>query len=120
MSALSTAVQTFADHIIKKRISWLDTATPENPGNESRRQGMIHLASFLVGFALALSAGIMPLSYLGLPHGPTVNSLAAGLLVSFGGSFFNEVLGTVHEFKKAQKGLSMSQIPAAAQPQRTP
>lgn len=46
-----------------------------------------------------------PLSYLGVAHGPIANSLAAGLLVSFGGSFFNEVLGAVREFNKAQESV---------------
>ena len=103
MAAMSAAVQTFVYHVIKRRITWLDTATPEDLVNERRRHGTIHLVSFVVGFLLAWSVGLNPLSHLGVSQGPIANSLAAGLLVSFGGSFFNEALGAVREFKKAQE-----------------
>lgn len=103
MAALSTAVQTFVDHGVKKRIRWLDTPTPDDPVNENRRQTTIHLLSFLVGAALAWSLELRPLSYLGGSEGLADNVLAAGLLVSFGGSFFNELLGLVREYKKAKR-----------------
>ena len=103
LAALSTAVQTLVDHTIKKRIAWLDTPTPDNATNESRRQGVIHLASFATGGVLAWSVGLTPLEYLGLDHSLVVNALASGLLVSYGGSFFNEALGAVREFKKTQE-----------------
>ena len=103
LAALSTAVQTLVDHTIKKRIAWLDTATPDNAVNESRRQGVIHLASFGTGGILAWSVGLTPLEYVGLDQSLLVNALASGLLVSYGGSFFNEALGAVREFKKTQE-----------------
>src|SRR5204863_6129284 len=52
MAALSTAMQTFVDHAIKGRSTWLDKATPDDPTHEARRQSSIHLLSFLVGFLL--------------------------------------------------------------------
>ena len=56
MAALSTAVQTFIDHAIKGRSTWLDKATPDDPTHEARRQSTVHLLSFLAG---ADSAGIV-------------------------------------------------------------
>ncbi len=107
MAALSTAVQTFVDHALKNRIDWLDKDAPEDPAKEKRRLLAVHSASFVVGFLLAVSVGLEPLSLLGATRGLNWlgNGLAAGLLVSFGGSFFNEALDAVRAFKKAQEGL---------------
>jgi len=102
MAALSASVQTFVDHVVKKRITWLD-AEKKDPAQDNRRQSLIHLISFLVGAGLTWSVGLTPLKYLGVEQaGVITNSVAAGLLVSFGGSFFKELLGAVREFKKAQ------------------
>ena len=106
LSALSTAVQQFVDHIIKKRSDWLDTATPDNRTNEARRASAVHLITFVAGTVLSWSVGLEPLQYLGLPaRGPVVNALLAGVMISFGSSFFNEALGAIREFKKAQEAI---------------
>lgn len=102
MAALSASVQTFVEHVIKRRITWLETEK-NDPVQDKRRQSLIHLISFLVGAGLTWSVGLTPLRYLGVEQaGVITNSMAAGLLVSFGGSFFKELLGAVREFKKAQ------------------
>ena len=102
MAALSTATQTLVDHIFKRRFTWLDKETPDDPKNESRRFSAIHLLSFFVGGGLCYSMTLDPLAYLSVDRGHLVNAIAAGVLVSFGGSFFNEILGAVREFKKTQ------------------
>ena len=111
-AALSTAVQTFIDHVIKGRWSWLDTPTPADPRNEERRQSVVHLISFVLGGLIAYSVHLTPLAYLNLAGSGIgwANSLAAGLLVSFGSSFFNETLDAVRAFKKAQEGVRQGQI----------
>lgn len=64
---------------------------------------------FAVGAALAWSTDLEPLRYLGVAGTDIGNALAAGVLVSFGGSFFDEGLGAVREFKKAQEKLRGAQ-----------
>lgn len=114
MAALSTAVQTFVDHIIKGRWTWLSTATPANPANESRRQSVVHLASFLTGALMAWSIQLQPLLQVNPDlrgsHNALANYTAAGLLVSFGSSFFNEALDALRAFKQAQADLRQAQI----------
>lgn len=112
MAALSTAVQTFVDHVIKGRWPWLNTATPGNAKNEERRQSVVHLIAFVVGVGMALSVHLKPLTYLGLGDSPVANYLAAGVLVSFGSSFFNEALDALRTFKKAQEGVRQAQVSA--------
>ncbi len=114
MAALSTAVQTFVDHVVKGRWAWLDTATPNNPVNEGRRQSVVHLISFLVGAVIGYTVGVSPLASLDLLGGSSkvANSLATGVLVSFGSSFFNEALDAVRAFKKTQEGARQSQLSA--------
>ncbi len=69
------------------------------------RHVAIHLIVFVVGGGLAWSVGATPLIYLGVQGSTLSNATAAGVLVSFGGSFFDEALGAVREFKKAQEKL---------------
>ena len=106
MSALSTAVQQFVEHVVKKRITWLDQATPANKTNEDRRASAVHVATFAVGAFLSWSVGLKPLAYLvpksDLSEGVVLNALLAGIMISFGSSFFDEALGAVREWKKAQ------------------
>ncbi len=104
MAALSTAVQTLVDHVVKKRFAWLDEPS-EDRTKENRRHSAIHFITFVVGAALAWSIELTPLAYLSVEAGTFANAVASGLLVSFGGSFFNEALGAVREFKKAQKSV---------------
>ena len=108
MSALSTAVQQFVEHVIKKRSNWLDAATPTDRTNEARRASAVHAITFVVGALLSSSVGLKPLMYLGLPSPDTFggllgNALLAGVMISFGSSFFDEALGALREFKKAQE-----------------
>lgn len=112
MAALSTAVQTFVDHVIKRRWKWLDTATPADPVNEGRRQSAVHLLSFVVGGVVAFIVGLNPLASLGLAYAGSslANAVVAGVLVSFGSSFFNEALDAVRAFKKAQEGVRQAQL----------
>ena len=102
MAALSAAVQTFVDHVIKQRIPWLNGTTAD-AAQEPRITVLVHLITFAVGTVVAASIGLEPLAYLGLSQPLIINGLVAGLLVSYGGSFFNEALGAVREFKKAQQ-----------------
>lgn len=112
MAALSTAVQTFVDHIVKGRWTWLNTATPSDPKNEERRQSTVHLVAFVVGIGMAAPIQLKPLTYLGLRGGSVANYLAAGILVSFGSSFFNEALDAVRAFGKAEQGVRQAQVSA--------
>lgn len=105
LAALSTAVQQLVDHVFKKRSDWLDVAKPGDATHEARRYTAVHALSFVVGAVLAWSISLEPLAYLGVRQGPIVNALASGLMVSFGSSFFNELLGAVREFKKAQQSV---------------
>lgn len=106
MAALSTAVQQLVDHVFKKRVDWLDVPRPGDATHEARRYTAVHALSFALGTGLAWSIGLEPLAYLNVHQGPVANAIASGLLVSFGSSFFNEALGAVREFKKAQASVA--------------
>lgn len=101
MAALSAAVQTLVEHVVKKNWLWLDKA--KEGKEENRRHVAVHGIAFLFGAALAWSVGLEPLTYLGAEGGLITNALVAGVLVSYGGSFFDEALGAVREFKKAKE-----------------
>jgi len=104
MAALSASVQTLVEHVVKKRFAWLDTVNRN--GKENRRQTTVHLISFAMGGALAWTTGLEPLALLGVAgSGVVVNSLASGVLVSYGGSLFDEGLGAIRAFKKQQEEL---------------
>lgn len=106
MAALSASVQTLVEHVVKKRWLWLDTANAEAQGKDNRRQTTVHLISFAMGGALAWTTGLEPLALLGVAgSGVIVNSLASGVLVSYGGSLFDEGLGAIRAFKKQQEEL---------------
>lgn len=103
MSALSAAVQQLVEHVFKKRWTWLDSA--QTGEGDKQRASTVHLISFALGGVLAWSVGLQPLTYLGIQQPVFVNALAAGLLVSFGSSFVDEIAGAVRQFKKAQESL---------------
>ena len=106
MAALSASVQTLVEHVVKKRWSWLDTTNGDAHGKDNRRQTTVHLISFAMGGALAWTTGLEPLALLGAAgSGVVVNSLASGVLVSYGGSLFDEGLGALRAFKKQQEDL---------------
>ena len=106
MAALSASVQTLVEHVVKKRWSWLDTTNGDAHGKDNRRQTTVHLISFAMGGALAWTTGLEPLALLGAAgSGVIVNSLASGVLVSYGGSLFDEGLGALRAFKKQQEEL---------------
>ena len=104
MAALSGATQTFVEHVFKLPIPDED-AWKVKGRQQNTRHALIHLLCFAVGALLAYSVKLTPLAYLGAQQDPWVNALAAGLLVSFGGAFFNDVLGVIQEFKKAQEAI---------------
>ena len=101
MAAMSAAVQTLMEHVVKKNWRWLDEKKKDTAA-DNRRWVTVHLLSFLLGGALAYSISLRPLDYLAVQQGIFANAIAAGVLVSFGGSVFNEALGAIREFKKAQ------------------
>src|SRR5689334_25019206 len=106
MAALSASVQTLVEHVVKKRWTWLDTASGEGHSKDNRRQTTVHLISFAMGGALAWTTGLEPLALLGVAgSGVLVNSLASGVLVSYGGSLVDEGLGAIRAFKKQQEVL---------------
>jgi hypothetical protein len=113
MGALSTASQKLTDHVIKGRFV-NELGTPNNdPVLESRRQTWIHLIAGLFGVLLCVAAKIDPIEALkgnsiaagGLDDQLVIHYVMAGVLVSFGGSFFNDLLGLVREFKSTQAEL---------------
>jgi hypothetical protein len=119
MAALSASVQTLVEHLVKKRWSWLDTAKGEAHGKDNRRQTTIHLVSFALGGALAWTTGLEPLALLGVAgSGVVVNSLASGVLVSYGGSLFDEGLGAIRAFKKQQEDLRNTSVDVRGQRDR--
>lgn len=119
MAALSASVQTLVEHLVKKRWSWLDTANGEAHGKDNRRQTTVHLISFTLGGALAWTTGLEPLALLGVAgSGVVVNSLASGVLVSYGGSLFDEGLGALRAFKKQQEDLRNTNVDVRGQRDR--
>ena len=61
----------------------------------------IHGIVLAIGALLAWSVRLTPLAYLGLEGGLAVSVLAAGVLVSCGGTLLDEALRAVREFKEA-------------------
>lgn len=116
MAALSTGVQTFVDHVIKGPWPWSTwlNGPHSDPGVEEIRQSVIHLISFVTAGVIALSVKLYPLKMLDLggQQSGIANFLAAGLLVSFGSSFFNEALDAMRAFKVAQEGVRTQQVKA--------
>ncbi len=105
MAALSASVQTLVEHVVKKHWAWLDNPHPDKQ-TDNRRQTAVHAIAFAVGGGLAWTTGLEPLHFLGLAgSGVAVNSLAAGVLASYGGSLFDEGLGAIRAFKKQQESV---------------
>jgi predicted Co/Zn/Cd cation transporter (cation efflux family) len=102
MAALCAATHTLVEHLVKRIPHFLPKKGSSNWTDEGR-YAWIHVASFVVGSGLAWLLDLTPLTQLGLQRSPVVNALAAGVLVSFGGGFFNDVLGALQEFKQAQQ-----------------
>src|SRR5881392_4133502 len=94
MTALSAGVQTLVENVFKKHLAWLDNPNPEK-SKDNRRQTAVHVLAFLVGGVLAWTTGLQPLHQLGVESSAIANSLAAGVLVSFGGSFLDETWGAI-------------------------
>src|SRR5689334_25011575 len=79
MAALSASVQTLVEHVVKKRWTWLDTASGEGHSKDNRRQTTVHLISFAMGGALAWTTGLEPLALPGVAGSRVlVISLASG------------------------------------------
>jgi hypothetical protein len=102
MAAMSASVQTLVEHLVKKNVKWLDEQN-DNEAADRRRHVAIHGIVFAIAAGLAWSVDLTPLVYLGVQASTASNALATGILVSFGGSFFDEALGAIREFKKAQE-----------------
>lgn len=114
MAALSTASQTLTEHLIKKRWALQLDVPKTDLVQEARRESLIHLISGLFGALLAWTTGLHPLYVLGskplslfnlFPSSDLFEYTLTGVLVSYGGSFFNEVVGVLREFKGAQAAL---------------
>jgi hypothetical protein len=102
MAALSASTQTLVENLLKKHWPWLDQ--PKTKDN--RRQAAIHMIAGVVGGVLVWTMNLHPLQYLGVASmGMFGNALAAGVLVSYGGSLFDEGLGALRAYKKAQASL---------------
>lgn len=104
MAALSAATQTFVEYALKKPFDLFDKVEPE-PGAEKWRHFRVHLLVAVVGATMAYAAGLEPLTALGAQRGPLANAAVAGVLVSYSGGLFDEVLGAVREFKKRTEQL---------------
>ena len=107
IAALSAASQTLVEYVLKKPIDLFDKKG-ETTGAEKWRHFRVHLLVALIGGGLSVAAGLEPLSALGVARGPGANAVAAGILVSYSGSFFDEALGAVREFKKRTEELRIN------------
>ena len=118
MAALSASVQTLVEHVVKKRWAWLDDQKPDKT-QDNRRQTVIHTISFAFGGVMAWTTGLEPLAFLGVAGGGLLmNSVASGVLVSFGGSLFDEGLGALRAFKKQQESLRGTRFDARGEEDR--
>jgi hypothetical protein len=109
LATLSASTQTLVDVLIKKWWKWLAEEKPD-PGEERKRVALIHVLAAAVGCALALVTGLEPLAHLNLHVGKAFNAVACGVLVSFGGGFFNDLLGVLRELKGAQRALKEERL----------
>jgi hypothetical protein len=120
LSALSAAVQQTVDQIFKRFSKFLDEKKTTEEA-EARRQGFVHLWSFVVGTAFALSVQMKPLSFFNdsIPENGfflVLNAVVAGGLTTFGSSFVNEALDSLRNFKQTQEALRKSITPPAGGP----
>ena len=114
MAALSASSQTLVEHVIKKHLPWLN----EPKQKDNWRQTAIHVLAGGVGGLLVWTSNLHPLQYLGLTAaGLGFNALAAGVLVSYGGSLFDEGLGAIRAYKKQQESLQTVQPGGRRQPE---
>ncbi|HVT11918.1 MAG TPA: hypothetical protein VHE55_06600 [Fimbriimonadaceae bacterium] len=119
MAALSASAQTVTEQLVKKRLT-VQLGTPTVGKAEDRRQLVIHIISGAVGALLAASIGLHPFKDL-VPSGtstpvtqsPLLEYILIGVLVSFGGGFFNDILDVMNSFTAAQRQLK-AQLPAQA------
>ncbi len=102
MAALSASSQTLVENVIKKHWTWLNQPKPK----DNWRQAAIHVIAGTVGGLLVWTTRLHPLQFLGMTTaGLGFNALAAGVLVSYGGSLFDEGLGAIRAYKKEQENL---------------
>jgi hypothetical protein len=115
MSTLSASAQQLTEHLVKTRsFSKLDTPIPPvnprdpDPPAERARQTKVHLVCAVFGAGLTGLAQLQPLRKLGADlswmGGPFLQGLGecvlCGILVSYGGSVFNELLDAVKKLAK--------------------
>lgn len=114
MAALSSAAQKLTEQAVKNRLLNELGTTQSDPVKEARRELWLHIVSGVIGILLCLSIQIDPILLLqnGQSASPPPDALSysghlllTGVLVSFGGSFFNDLLGALREFKDAQSEL---------------
>lgn len=111
MSALSASTEAITQQM-KKRMKWLqvvDDSQEETAHQKGIRHVNIHLVAGMNGFILAAIAQVHPLQLIGLePAWAGVlpgwmsnmcDYAVAGVLVSYGGPVFHEVLGSLREYK---------------------
>jgi hypothetical protein len=117
MGMLSASTQTLTDYVFKMHIRWLDDVNP-NPRQEALRQMLIHLIAGIFGGLLAYTSGVHPLSYLGCTPPAWITSWLGGkaeyffiaVMVSFGGSFFNEALDLLRQYKLQQENITKESL----------
>ena len=103
MATLSAASQALVD-LIKKRWAWLNKDAAGK--NDDARVAVLHILAGVSGAALTWISGLKPLLNLDPNlNDKTLNIVAAGFLVSFGGGLFNDLLGVFKQLKDAQKAL---------------
>lgn len=109
MAMLSTASNQLTENI-KIHIPWLNNQNL-NPREEALRQAVVHVLAGCLGGGMAYSVGFHPLTLLGdrtpppWASGNQVEYVLIALMVSYGGSFFNEALDILREYKLAQEQL---------------
>jgi hypothetical protein len=117
MAAISTAAQAMTEHLVKKRfLAQLDMVQAD-PLQEARRQSILHVITGFFGGLLPYTISLHPLRLLltteSVLTDVNVSSglrlfleyAIVGVMVSYGGSFFNEALGVLRQFKLTQEQL---------------
>ena len=112
MAALSAASQAFTENITKK-VPFLSTQQAD-PQKEDARTTWIHLLCGLVGALMAYGTNFHPFSNItdakSLFHGASewVEYPVIGIMIAYGGSFFNDALDVLKSFSSAQSQLKTS------------
>ncbi|MDB5084515.1 MAG: hypothetical protein JWN30_1401 [Bacilli bacterium] len=111
MSALSASTEAITQQM-KKRFKWyqiVDNSQEGTAHSQGIRHVNIHLVAGMNGFVLAALAQVHPLQLVGLEPvwsqalppwlANTCDYTVAGVLVSYGGPMFHELLGSLRAYK---------------------